>query len=163
MTRRPGALLAALLLPALALAGCASAAAAPAPAGQVPSAARVVTLALSQPKAASLPAAEPAPVTVTNPARVRAIAALLDGLTAIPSGAVYSCPADSGGLLTLTFRASAAGPVLAVVAAQLTGCGFVGVTVDGKQQPELGPGDSGRALAARALKDAGLNWKLPGF
>jgi hypothetical protein len=124
----------------------------------IPSAARVVTLAMTD--TFDKTAKEPKPVTVTDPAKVRRIAALLDGLTLTPPG-VYSCPAGNGGDLTLTFKARAAAPALAIVTADLTGCAFIDLTIDGKRQPRLGPGDGGRTLAGEALKIVGLNWKIP--
>ena len=42
--------------------------------------------------------------TVTDPAKVARIAAVVNGLTRFPDGA-YSCPADVGGLMRLTFSA----------------------------------------------------------
>jgi hypothetical protein len=78
----------------------------------------------------------PAPVTITNQAKVRVLAALIDGLAlnTIPGSA--SCPAPVGTDLRLTFRARYGGPALAVA---LTGqdCGSVAFAVNGKQEPPL--------------------------
>jgi hypothetical protein len=125
----------------------------------VPPAARVVTLTMTNifhPRAR-----QPKPVTVTSPAKVREIAALLDGLQVTPRGLYQSCPFDFGGQLTLTFRGTPGGPALAVVAARLSGCAFVYVSVGGKPRQSVGLGDGGLTLAARAFKIAGLDWKLP--
>jgi hypothetical protein len=127
----------------------------------IPPAARVVTLTLTG-AFNNKTVTEPKPVTVTDPAKVRRIAALLDALPLTPPGA-YSCPADRGdGALTLVFKATAAGTALAVVTANLTGCAFINLTIKGKQQPGIGPGDGGLTLAAEAFKVVGLSWKIPG-
>jgi hypothetical protein len=126
----------------------------------VPSAARAVTLSL-------LPnlnsgAKPPGPATITKPDQVRALAALINGLPEFPP-AVYSCPAGFAGELVLTFRARPAGPALAVVTVELSGCQGVDVTIGGKPQPRLGDLAEGRPVAAQALKIAGLDWRLPSF
>jgi hypothetical protein len=101
----------------------------------------------------------PPPVTVTDPAKVREIAALLNGLAPFPAGR-YSCPLDGGGALTLTFRAVRSGPALAVAVIDLEGCEGVNLTTSGGQQPALGTPDGGRATATQAVKIAGLTWNL---
>jgi hypothetical protein len=127
----------------------------------IPSAARVVTLTLTG-TFNNKTVKEPKPVTVTDPAKVRRIAALLDALPLTPTGA-YGCPAGRGdGALTLAFKAGAAATALAVVTANLTGCAFINLTINGKQQPGIGPGDGGLTLAAEAFKVVGLSWKIPG-
>ena len=50
--------------------------------------------------------------TVTDPAQVARIAAVVNGLARFPAGA-FSCPADSGGQMRLTFSTRPGGPVLA--------------------------------------------------
>jgi hypothetical protein len=125
----------------------------------IPPAARVVTLTMTNifhPRAR-----QPKPVTVTNPARVSEIAALLDGLQVTPPDLYQSCPYDLGGQLTLTFRGAAGGPALAVIAARLSGCAFVYDSVGGKPRQSVGLGDGGVTLTARAFEIAGLDWKLP--
>jgi hypothetical protein len=103
-------------------------------------------------------AASPKPVTITDPARVSALTALINDLKLFPPG-TYSCPADFGGNLVLTFRASAGAPALAVATVDVSGCDGVDLTIDGKTQPALaGPGTDS---APRVLKAAGLSWKLP--
>jgi hypothetical protein len=78
----------------------------------------------------------PAPVTITDPATVRKLAALIDGLllSTTPAGAL--CPPPSGPFLSLTFRVRPGGPVLALAQ---TGqdCYSVALTVRGEQQPAL--------------------------
>jgi hypothetical protein len=98
------------------------------------------------------------PVTITDPAKVRALTALINGLTPFPPGAP-DCPADFGGNLVLTFRAGPRTPALAVATVDLSGCDGVDLTIGGKPQPTLaGPGtDSG----PQVLRIAGLSWKIP--
>jgi hypothetical protein len=100
----------------------------------------------------------PKPVTITDPARVRALTALINGLAPFPPG-MFSCPADFGAELVLTFRAGPGTPGLAVATVDLAGCDGVDLTIGGKSQPALaGPGtDTGPQI----LKTAGLPWKLP--
>jgi len=127
----------------------------------IPSAAKTVTIAeLSDggPADPAGPAAErlPAPVTITNPATVRGLAALIDGLlpSTIPPDA--SCPVSLGPFLSLTFRARSGGPAVAIVQTDQP-CGEVTLTVRGEQQPAL---QNGPALDGRILKLAALSWKL---
>jgi hypothetical protein len=98
------------------------------------------------------------PVTITDPAKVRALTALINDLTLFPPGA-FDCPADFDGNLVLTFRAGPRAPALAVATVDLSGCDGVDLTIGGKPQPTLaGPGtDSGPQI----LRLAGLSWKIP--
>ena len=95
----------------------------------------------------------PAPVTITNKAKLREIIALADGLPIFPPGD-YNCPADFGTGLVLTFR-DAGGRVLAVLNADQTGCATVSVTVGGKSMPTLWDGTS---FVRQVLAIAGLHW-----
>jgi hypothetical protein len=128
------------------------------PAGEkVPAAAKAVTISmkLGLNQGGRKP---PKPVTITDRAKVSALKALINGLPLFPPG-MYSCPADFGAGLTLTFRASPGTPALAVATVDLGGCGGVYLTVGGKSEPALaGPGtDSGPTI----VKTAGLSWKIP--
>jgi hypothetical protein len=130
------------------------------PAGEkVPAAARAVTISmdLGLNQGAKKP---PKPVTITDPAKVRALAALINGLPPFPPGE-FSCPADFGGSLALTFRAGPGAPALAVAAVDLSGCDGADLTIGGRPQPALaGPGtDSGPQI----LKAAGLPWTIPAY
>jgi hypothetical protein len=55
----------------------------------------------------------------------------------------------------LTFRAAEAGPVLARVTGEMTGCTPVSVVIDGKQMPTLWHGVQ---MDRQALKLAGIHW-----
>lgn len=100
----------------------------------------------------------PKPVTITDPATVRELTALINGLPLFPPG-MFSCPDGFGDNLVLTFRAGPRTPALAVATVDLAGCDGVDFTLNGKPQPTLaGPGtDNG----PRILKTAGLAWKIP--
>ncbi|MGH3149242.1 MAG: hypothetical protein ACRDOB_00720 [Streptosporangiaceae bacterium] len=130
----------------------------PRPAAEgVPSAAQAVTIAVKSDM--NLHVTPPAPVTVTDPARVRRIVALVDGLPLSPRGG-FSCPADGGATLVLTFRAQPGGPALAVAEPGLEGCEMVSFTIGGQPQPTLGSLDGGRLFAASVARIAGLPWNL---
>lgn len=123
----------------------------------VPDAARVVTvteLASANPRAKR----PPPPVTITDPAVVGRLAALVDSLPVSPlNNEVVSCPAALGGGLQLAFRTRAGGPVVALVRTDQP-CGMVDFTATG-QQPlglENNPGVDRQILAI-----ASLPWKLP--
>lgn len=95
------------------------------------------------------------PVTITDPARVARIAALVDGLPVFPPG-TFSCPAEVSGGIRLTFRASQTGPVLAVITADSSGCQVVSVVIDGHPQPAL----AGSASLQRDVQAiAGVHWR----
>jgi hypothetical protein len=123
---------------------------------RVPSAARVVTIT----QLASLGAhvsRPPAPVTITDLAVVRWLAALVDSLQLSTIGPAASCPLDAGGGIQLTFLARAGGLPL-VVAQGPAACGTVLFSVGGKAQPALQITDS---FVPQVLKLADLNWKVP--
>ena len=123
---------------------------------RVPSAARVVAITqlASLGPHASRP---PAPVTITDLAVVRRLAALADSLQLSTIGPAASCPLALGGGIQLTFLARAGGRPLAV--AQGPGaCGTVQFSVGGKPQPALQITDS---FIPQVLKLADLNWKVP--
>jgi hypothetical protein len=92
-----------------------------------------------------------APVTVTKPAAVQRIAAIIDGLPVFPPG-TYSCPADFGGGMLLTFRAGPRGPEVATADVQVSGCGGVSLTVTGA--PDGMPALAGDAQTADQIASA---------
>jgi hypothetical protein len=99
----------------------------------------------------------PAPVTITGPATVRELGALIDGLplSTIPPDA--PCPLAIRPFLSLTFRARAGGPAVAVAQTDQP-CGEVALTVRGQQQRPL---QNEPALDGQILKLAAISWKLP--
>ena len=101
-----------------------------------------------------------AAATVTSAKQVAALAAYLNRLQVNEPGP-SSCPADSGGALTITFRATASGPVLARATAALSGCAFISYAMPGQPTIGIGGGDAGRPLLTEVNRVTGLNWKMP--
>jgi hypothetical protein len=122
---------------------------------RVPAAARAVTI-TQLPSLNPHAKRPPAPVTITDPAVVRRLAALIDGLGLSTIGPGASCPAAFGGGIRLTFLARAGGAPLAVAQGPAP-CGTVQLSVGGKQQPALQMTDS---FISQVLKLAGLHWKV---
>ncbi len=97
----------------------------------------------------------PSPATITDPAKVRRLVALINGLPR-PLPGIRDCPADFGDSLTLTFRGSPQGAPLAVATVELSGCRGVTVTIGGKPQPGLQGG-----IGPQILRIAALPWTIP--
>jgi hypothetical protein len=98
--------------------------------------------------------------TVTDPAKVARIAAVLNGLTRFPGGE-FSCPAEFGGQMRLTFRMRPGGPVAARVTAPYGGCGSVSVRIGGRAMPALSEYPmSGPRLQQKVLAIAGVRWPV---
>lgn len=128
---------------------------------QIPTTARTVTIAESSSGDVVSPGGQtakrlPAPVTITDPATVRAFATLIDGLPLSTIPPDTPCPATLGPYLSLTFRARAGGPAVATVQTDQP-CNGVTLTVGGKQEPTL---QNEPALDGRILKLAALPSKL---
>jgi hypothetical protein len=130
-------------------------------ASQIPTGAGTVTIAESSnagPTGPTGPAVRrlPTPVTITDPATVRRLAALIDGLplSTIPPDA--PCPLAIRPFLSLTFRARAGGSAVAVAQTDQP-CGEVALTVRGEQQPAL---QDETTLDGQILNLAALPWKL---
>jgi hypothetical protein len=98
----------------------------------------------------------PAPVTITSVLTVRRLAAFVNGLPLSTVGQGVPCPMGAG--FTLTFRAAAGGPPVAVANGP-GACGQVTLTLNGKDEPPLLPPDAG-TYGATIAKIAGLPWKL---
>ena len=98
----------------------------------------------------------PAPVTITAVPVVRRLAALVNGLPLSTVAQGIPCPSGIG--FTLTFRATAGRPPVAVASGP-GACGQVTLTLNGKHEPSLLPPDASTYLAT-VLKIAGLHWKL---
>jgi len=123
---------------------------------RVPSTARVVRI-------TELPRLDPharrphAPVTITKPAVVRRLAALIDNLQLSTIGPAAPCPASLGGGIRLAFLARAGGAPLAIAQGPAA-CGTVQFSVGGKRKPALQLTDS---FIPQVLKLAGLHWTVP--
>ena len=103
---------------------------------KVPAAAKAVTISmdLAMNQGSKKP---PKPVTITDPAKVGQLRALINSLPLFPPG-VFSCPAAFGDNLVLTFRARPGGPALAVATDMLSGCGGVDLTIGGQARADAG-------------------------
>jgi hypothetical protein len=101
----------------------------------------------------------PAPVTVTDPARVGKIVTLVDSLPLNPGGG-HGCFGlnENGKGITLSFLGHANGPVLATASELIASCGGVEFAIRGTYQPELS--DPG-SFTQQVLAIAGVRW--PGF
>jgi hypothetical protein len=130
----------------------------PRSASQIPPATGTVTIAESSNGGPSGSVADrlPAPVTITDPVTVRRLAALIDGLPLSTISPDASCPGALGRFLSLTFRARAGGPAVAIVQTDQA-CGEVTLTIRGEQQPAL---QNESALDGQILELAALPWKL---
>jgi hypothetical protein len=122
---------------------------------RVPAAARVVTMS-QLPSLNPHARRPPAPITITDPAVVRRLAALVDSLQLSTIGDA-PCPAPLGGGIRLTFLARAGGAALAVAQGPAA-CGTVQLSVGGKPQPALQITDS---FIPQVLRLAGVHWKAP--
>jgi hypothetical protein len=95
------------------------------------------------------------PVTITDPAQVSRIAAVVNALHVSPYGLAESCPAFFGRSMRLTFRAAPDGPPLAVVQGDTTGCDTVSFTADGHQLLTLIGASS---MQKQVMAIAGIHW-----
>ena len=104
--------------------------------------------------------------TITDPATVAKIAAVIDGLRQLPDG-TSNCPAQVGSapMLTsmqLTFRTAPGGPVVATVDADYVDCQFAQVTVGAQTVWPLDENtSSGQSLQQQVLVIAGVRWPYP--
>jgi hypothetical protein len=125
----------------------------PRPASEkVPASVKVVTITASPNM--NHPKGTPAPVTVTSPAKVAKIVALLDGLS-LETSQIIGCPAEQGEGITLSFRAKAGGPVLATAFEPIPSCGSVGFTIGSVRQQPLADWGS---FTTKVLAAAGVHW-----
>ena len=122
---------------------------------QVPAQAKAVTITmnLDPNKGSGKP---PKPATITDPAKVRKLAALINSLPVYTPGLRGCLPYQIGASLTLTFRASPQGPPLAAATSQLSSCQDITLTIGGKPQPDLRG-----AIGPKVLQVAALPWKVP--
>jgi hypothetical protein len=135
----------------------------------VPAAATAVTL--SEIPDGPLKGKPPRPETITSPAAVRRITAMVNSLPVFPPGA-RECGFGTGADLVLTFRTAPKGRVLASAIVTGDGCQPIifgaGATKITSETPwsaagvtALGVPYGGHALAVTVLKTAGLKWNLP--
>jgi hypothetical protein len=123
---------------------------------KVPATAKAVTIAvLGESRPVKHP---PGPVTITDPEKVAALAALVNGLEISPfnGNVFYSCPPPIGVSLRLTFRATPRGPGLASVSTGQA-CGVAAFGAHGVANLNL---TESPPIAHKVLTIAGLDWKL---
>jgi hypothetical protein len=99
----------------------------------------------------------PAPVTLTDPARVGKIVRLVDSLP-LNAGGGHCSLNENGKGITLSFLGHASGPVLATASELIGSCGGVEFAIRGTDEPVLS--DPG-SFTRQALSIAGVRW--PGF
>ncbi len=119
----------------------------------IPAAARLVTITPLSGSAA--PAATDHQVTITDRGQLTRIAAVVNALPSQPPVGWMECGPFPGPGMQLTFRASAAGPALAVVTAYQELCPEVSLVIGGKQMPPL---DGAETLFQRVMVIAGFHW-----
>jgi hypothetical protein len=163
---RPGRHRLAYLAAALAgvTAGLAIGLAARAIPSRIPADARVVTVTpVFDYGSSTSPETPDAAFTITDPAKVAKIAALISGLRQLPAG-LYGCPseADDPMLLTsmqLTFRTALGGPVVATADADYAGCQFAWLTVGTQTLAPLDENTgSGQPPQQQVLAIARVSW-----
>ena len=94
--------------------------------------------------------------TITDPAKVARIAAIIDGLPRFPIG-VLSCVRGNGAAMKLTFRTRKGGRVVATVLATYTGCRYV--SIPGSNTPlREDYTKSGKQVQKLVLSIAGARW-----
>jgi hypothetical protein len=138
----------------------------------VPAAATAVTLSVIPD--GNLTRKPPLPETVTSPAAVRRIVAMINSLPVYPPG-WRECGPDGGlAALVLTFLAAPQGRVLATAVVDLEGCEPVGFAAGAVKDtaelpsvrggfPALGMPYRGHAFAVAVLKTAGSTWNLAAY
>jgi hypothetical protein len=119
---------------------------------RVPASAKVVTITAEPMAGTAMPPGSP--VTVTDPATVARIAALVNGLYRSTSLCAPPVPSDN---IRLDFRAVAGGPSLATADVDFRGCGQVRFSVPGAAPLPLLAEVNGE-LVPTILSTAGLHW-----
>lgn len=118
---------------------------------RVPAGVRAITITA---RSYSRPYEVPAPVTITDPAGIGKIVALIDRLFLDTPG-TRSCPLENRKIM-LSFLSQANGPVLATASEPIASCGDVQFTVLGKHEPPLS--DFG-SFSQEVLSIAGVRWQ----
>jgi len=95
------------------------------------------------------------PFTITDPAKVARIEAIINGLARFPIG-ILSCARGNGAEMKMTFRTSRHGRVVATVLATYTGCARV---IPGPDEfPRQDYTRSGQQVQKLVLSIAGVRW-----
>jgi hypothetical protein len=100
--------------------------------------------------------------TITDPATVAKIAAVINGFDPDPPG-TYNCPTSmSDPTMQLTFRTGPGGPIAASVTAEYHGCQWVCVTIGAHTLPALFQYTSSeQPMQERVLTIGRVSWPYP--
>ena len=105
----------------------------------------------------------PKSVSVTAKAEVAVLVKLVNTMQSASPAIYAGCQPIGYGELTLSFAAKPGAHALATAAISLDACEYTTLTIGGHHYNLGGPGpDYGHAVAAKAVRAAGLNWKIPG-
>jgi hypothetical protein len=121
---------------AVLLAACSGAASGATPAERVPDSARVLLVSVTYPPGSEPPGfkdARSVSAVITDLARVRQVAGLIDGMSLASPGQEEACVAYLGAAVDLAFRNSSSGRTLATAQFR-THCGGVDLTLAGVRQ-----------------------------
>jgi hypothetical protein len=106
----------------------------------------------------------PKPVSVTAKAKVAALVKLVNTMQSASPAIYEGCQPIDEGALTLTFAAKPGAHALATAAISLDACEYTTLTIGGHHYNLGGPGpDYGHTVAVKAIRAAGLTWKIPGY
>jgi hypothetical protein len=131
--------------------------------GRIPADARVVTVTPVFPLNADTGREWAGPtVTITDPAKVAQIVAVINALPQLPSG-VYDCPFGNGSprqlsSMQLTFRTAPGGPMVASLTAAYANCQHVWINVGGQVWWLGDYTTSGQDLQQQVLAIADVRW-----
>lgn len=105
----------------------------------------------------------PTPVSVTAEAKVAALMKLVNTMQSASPAEYMGCQPMDYGALTLAFAAKPGAQAFATAAISLEACEYTTLTIGGHHYNLGGPGpDYGHTVAVKALRAAGLTWKIPG-
>ncbi len=106
----------------------------------------------------------PKPASVTATATVAALVKLVNTMQSASPAIYAGCQPIDEGSLTLTFAARPGAQALAAAVISLDACEYTTLTIGGQHYNLGGPGpDYGHTAAVKAVRAAGVAWKIPGY
>ena len=106
----------------------------------------------------------PKPASATATAKVAALVKLVNTMQSASPAMYAGCQPIDEGTLTVTFAAKPGARVIATAAISLDACEYTVLTIGGQHYNLGGPGpDYGHTVAVKAVRAAGLTWKIPGY
>lgn len=106
----------------------------------------------------------PTPAIVTAKAKVAALVKLTNTMQSASPAVYAGCQPMDYGSLTLAFAAKPGGQTLANAAISLDACEYTALAIGGHHYDLGGPGpDYGHTVAVKAVRAAGLTWRIPGY